>query len=182
MESSVESASSLVNIRAGGAEDLSAVQAIVDQVVPVMNAAGNFQWNATYPQRANFERDLANGELWVAVHDQRVVGVIVCSFQTPEEYSALSGRWDLSLPSLVPHRMAVDPAAKRLGVAKALLHFAEDLALSRGLERIRVDTCTRNVPTMSLFPKLGYNPVGEIELQGKPPDHWFMCFEKLLTT
>jgi GNAT superfamily N-acetyltransferase len=167
-------------IRAGKAEDLDAIQAIIVQVVPVMNAAGNFQWNETYPLRANFERDLENKELWVACHEDRVVGAIVCSFETPEEYAALGSAWDLSVPSLVPHRMAVDPAMKGLGVAKVLLTFAEELAQSRGLDRIRVDTCTRNAPTMSLFPKLGYSPVGEIQLRGKAPDLWFMCYEKIL--
>jgi ribosomal protein S18 acetylase RimI-like enzyme len=169
-----------ISIRAGSVEDLDVVQAIIAQVVPVMNAAGNFQWNDTYPLRANFEKDLENKELWVACNEGRVVGVIVCSFETPEEYAALGDAWDVSLPCLVPHRMAVDPAVKGLGIAKALLTFAEDLALSRGLDRIRVDTCTRNAPTMSLFPKLGYAAMGEIQLRGKAPDLWFMCFEKIL--
>lgn len=168
-----------VSIRAGCIDDLDAIQAIIAQVVPVMNAASNFQWNESYPLRANFEADLMHGELWVACNEGKIVGVIVCSFETPEEYAALNC-WDVSLPCLVPHRMAVDPAAKGLGVAKALLAFAEELALSRGLDRVRVDTCTRNAPTMSLFPKLGYVAKGEIQLRGKAPDLWFMCFEKIL--
>ncbi len=177
---SMSSESVEVLVRAGATEDLDTIEAIIAQVVPVMNAEGNLQWNSTYPLRFHFQKDLDKKELWVACHNNKVLGVIVCSFETPEEYSALGSHWDVGIPSLVPHRMAVDPTAKRLGVAKTLLKFAETLAVSRGLDRIRVDTCTRNSATMSLFPQLGYTSMGEIQLHGKPPELWFMCFEKLL--
>jgi GNAT superfamily N-acetyltransferase len=86
----------------------------------------------------------------------------------------------MNVRTVVPHRMAVHPGYKGLGIAKQLLMHAEEIALSKDISIVRVDTCTRNPATMKLFPSLGYIAIGEIFLKGKPLDHKFMCFEKML--
>lgn len=168
-----------VIVRQAKTNDIESICGIIRQVVPLMNDHGNFQWNQDYPLYGDFEKDVANDELWVATCGNKIAGVIALSHEQPKEYFELE--WDKSVQVLVPHRMAVHPDFRGYGIAKKLLQFAEDLALSYHINIIRVDTCTRNSATTKLFPSLGYIAIGEITLEGKPPDHKFMCYEKYLT-
>ena len=66
MASSASDYRSFVKVRAATVDDLDAIEVIVQQVVKAMNDSGNFQWDQVYPLRADFAKDIANGELWVA--------------------------------------------------------------------------------------------------------------------
>jgi len=88
--------------------------------------------------------------------------------------------WDTAEPAIVVHRLAVDPACRGQGVAAALMHQAETVARSRGIDVLRVDTNTKNLATQRLFPKLGYVKAGEIGLSFRPGLR-FCCYEKRLT-
>jgi GNAT superfamily N-acetyltransferase len=167
-------------VRRASEEDLDTICEMIRLVVPKMNNLGNYQWNDTYPLRTDFSRDLDANQLWVATINSAVAGVIAICNEQPEEYAGID--WDVSVNALVPHRMAVHPMFNGRGVAKVLLQFAEEFAVAQGIKIVRVDTCTKNPATMSLFPKLGYLEKGEIILTGKPADHRFMCFEKILST
>jgi ribosomal protein S18 acetylase RimI-like enzyme len=182
-----------VSIREAVETDVAAIMNIVRLVLPIMNEIGNYQWDHEYPLEANFMNDISNHELWVAVKpktsvkegdtldeedEEEVVGMIALLFEQPEEYALLD--WDISLKAMVPHRLAVSPHCKGMGISKLLMKFAEEHALAHGLDRIRIDTCTINPVTMSLFPSLGYVKQGETKLKGAPQYLDFACFEKVL--
>ena len=87
--------------------------------------------------------------------------------------------WDISEPAMVVHRLAVDPAFRGAGVASSLMQTAERIAVKRAISVVRVDTNTQNAATQRLFPKLGYQLAGEINLQFRPGLRFF-CYEKRL--
>jgi ribosomal protein S18 acetylase RimI-like enzyme len=60
------------------------------------------------------------------------------------------------------HRLVVDPASFRTGVATALLRFAE--AAEDGVGRIVVSTGERNAPARALYARAGYRLVGRREV------------------
>ncbi|MFD1467727.1 GNAT family N-acetyltransferase [Hymenobacter caeli] len=166
-------------VRRATASDLPAVLALVHRVVPLMRAAGNFQWSADYPNAAVFETDLARGQLWVAEllgHPQLAGAAALTQDQDPEYAQA---DWDAAEPALVVHRLAVAPEAQGRGVAGALLAQAEHEARALGLRTMRVDTNSENAATQRLFPKLGYRFAGEITLAFRPGLRFF-CYEKWL--
>ncbi|GGF01038.1 hypothetical protein GCM10011383_09820 [Hymenobacter cavernae] len=142
-----------------------------------MNAAGNLQWSADYPNEAVFQRDIDRQHLWVAELDGELVGIAALTNDQDEEY--IQADWDVTETALVTHRLAVDPAAQGKGVAAALLNKAEDLAREQGVQVLRVDTNSENKATQRLFPKLGYRFAGEISL-GFRPGLRFFCYEKRL--
>lgn len=81
---------------------------------------------------------------------------------------ALAGTVSLLLdtPPNQPHRAEIAklmtrPAARRAGVARALLHAAEAEALRRGRRLLVLDTATDG-GAASLYERLGYQRVGEI--------------------
>jgi ribosomal protein S18 acetylase RimI-like enzyme len=157
--------------------DRPAILALVRRVVPLMNASGNFQWSADYPNEAVFTADIEQNHLWVAELDGAVAGVAALTQDQDAEYAQAD--WDVTEPALVTHRLAVDPAAQGQGVALALMEQAETQAVAQGLRVLRVDTNSENAATQRLFPKLGYRFAGEITL-GFRPGLRFFCYEKWL--
>ena len=157
--------------------DLPAILALLRRVVPLMQAGGNFQWSADYPNAEVFTNDIARQQLWVAELDGAVAGVAALTQDQDAEYAQAD--WDMTEPALVTHRLAVNPAAQGQGVARALMEQAEKQAVAQGLHALRVDTNSENTATQRLFPKLGYRFAGEITL-GFRPGLRFFCYEKRL--
>jgi ribosomal protein S18 acetylase RimI-like enzyme len=157
--------------------DIPAILALVRRVVPLMNASGNFQWSADYPNEAVFRADIAQHHLWVAELDGALAGLAALTQDQDTEYAQAD--WDATEPALVTHRLAVDPAAQGKGIALALMAEAETQAVAQGLRVLRVDTNSENTATQRLFPKLGYRFAGEITLAFRPGLRFF-CYEKRL--
>lgn len=157
-------------------DDLPAILTLVRRVVPLMNAAGNFQWEDSYPNEAVFRQDIARQHLWLVELDGQLAGIAALTHNDQDaEYAQAD--WDVTEPALVTHRLAVDPAAQGKGVAALLLQKAEELARQQGLRVLRVDTNSENQATQRLFPKLGYRFAGEITLAFRPGLRFF-CYEK----
>lgn len=166
-----------LTIRRATMADLLAVVALVQAVVPRMNAAGNMQWTSEYPNEAVFRRDIERHHLWVAERLGVLEGVAALTQDQDPEYA--DADWDAAETALVTHRLAVFPEAQGRGVAGALLAQAEHEARTLGLRTLRVDTNSENVATQRLFPKLGYRFAGEIKLAFRPGLRFF-CYEKWL--
>jgi len=150
---------------------------LVSKVVPLMQAAGNFQWGNDYPNPEVFTKDIAITQLWVAEMEDEVVGVSAITTDQDPEYA--DAGWDINDKAIVTHRLAVDPDRQGMGIAKALMMQAEVVAKTTGITILRVDTNSENKATQALFPKLGYQFSGEISL-AKRPGLRFFCYEKLL--
>lgn len=165
-------------VRLGTTDDLEGIMKIVKAVVPLMQAEGNFQWDEVYPTEAAFAEDIGKGQCWVVVKDDIVLGVTALTEDQSPEYADCG--WDLSIPSIVPHRMAVSPDARRQGVAGMMYAKAEDLARERGFTRVRVDTNKVNAPMNAAIRKAGFTYSGEINLSTKPKDMRFNTYEKIL--
>ncbi|TWI94042.1 N-acetylglutamate synthase-like GNAT family acetyltransferase [Mucilaginibacter frigoritolerans] len=164
-------------IRLANLSDIPAIMQLIAGVVPVMNAAGNFQWDNTYPNAAVFEEDIALNQLWVADIDGDVAGIAAITTDQEPEYAAMG--WDINEMAIVTHRLAVSVNHQGKGIAAALLQQADEVARNRGISKLRIDTNTQNQATQKLFPKLGYTYAGEIGL-GFRPNLRFYCYEKVL--
>jgi GNAT superfamily N-acetyltransferase len=166
-----------MRIRLATREDLPALMELMRRVVPLMLAAGNLQWDETYPNETVFQRDIDLGQLWVADVETCIAGVAAITMDQEPDYAQVG--WDINEPAVVVHRLAVDPSFRGAGVAGALMQRAEEVAAERGITVLRVDTNTKNAATQRLFPKLGYLLAGEIGLQFRPGLRFF-CYEKRL--
>lgn len=167
----------MLTLRRAALADLPAILRLVAQVVPLMNATGNYQWTSEYPNQAVFEKDIAQHHLWVAELGGELAGIAALTQDQDAEYA--DADWDAAEPALVTHRLAVAPSAQGHGVAQALLAQAEHEARALGLRTLRVDTNSENAATQRLFPKLGYRFAGEIKLAFRPGLRFF-CYEKRL--
>jgi GNAT superfamily N-acetyltransferase len=168
-----------MTIRLATLNDLPPILQLIAEVVPDMNAAGNFQWDNTYPNAKVFENDIAYGQLWVADADGDIAGIAAITTDQEPEYAEVD--WDLNEIAIVTHRLAVSARHRGQGIAASLLQQAEKEAISRGIKTLRIDTNSNNKATRQLFPKLGYEFAGEIGL-GFRPNLRFYCYEKRLDT
>ena len=164
-------------IRLAILNDIQNIMQLVSEVVPLMIAGGNLQWDSDYPNPEKFADDIAHGKLWVAEIENKIAGVSAITTDQDPEYADVG--WDLSEIAIVTHRLAVSVHHRGLGVAEALLQKAEDEALRRGIITLRIDTNSMNTATQKLFPKLGYIYAGEIGLSYRPSLRFF-CYEKRL--
>ena len=165
-------------IRLAALNDIPDILNLIAEVVPLMIAEGNFQWDNSYPNAGVFENDIALGQLWVAANNEDIAGVAAITTDQEPEYAAVG--WDITEPAIVTHRLAVSGRYRGRGVATALLLQAEQVAINKGIRILRIDTNTNNMATQRLFPKLGYVFAGETGL-GFRPNLRFYCYEKRLS-
>jgi len=166
-----------MHLRLATLADVPEIMQLIAGVVPVMQAAGNFQWNSDYPNPEVFESDIDQNQLWVAEDAGEIAGVIAITTDQPPEYADVG--WDINETAIVVHRLAVSINHQGKGAAALMMHQAEVVARERGINIMRIDTNSTNKVTRQLFPKLGYEFVGEIGLAFRP-NLRFYCYEKLL--
>lgn len=166
-----------MQIRPATPGDIPAILTLIRTVIPAMRAAGNLQWDDTYPNAEVFAADIALNQLWIAEIEQNVAAVAAITTTQEHEYAQVG--WDLTELAVVVHRLAVDPALRGKGIAAALMQQAETVARSLGVTILRVDTSAQNDATQRLFPKLGYQYAGEITLVFRPGLR-ILCYEKRL--
>ncbi len=164
-------------IRLATLKDIPAIMQLVSEVVPLMNAGGNFQWDTSYPNSEIFTEDIKHEKLWLAETEGKIAGISAITTDQDPEYAQVG--WDLSETAIVTHRLAVGPHYRGQGIALLLLEQAEKEAIRRGIHTLRVDTNSNNAVTQKLFPKLGYVYSGEIGLSFRPGLR-FYCYEKRL--
>jgi len=164
-----------MTIRQATLTDIPSIMQLIAEVVPAMNALGNFQWDSTYPNAQVFEKDIALNQLWVEDVDGVIAGIAAITTDQEPEYADVG--WDITETAIVTHRLAVSGKYRGRGIAAALLMQAEQEAINRGINLLRIDTNVANQATQKLFPKLGYSFAGEIGL-GFRPNLRFYCYEK----
>ncbi|NHA04084.1 GNAT family N-acetyltransferase [Mucilaginibacter sp. HC2] len=164
-------------IRLATLNDVPQIMKLIAEVVPIMIASGNLQWDNNYPNSTVFTTDINKNQLWVAEVEGQIAGVTAITTDQEPEYAKVG--WDITEIALVTHRLAVSPQYRGLGIAAALLLQAENEAQLRDIKILRIDTNTSNQATQKLFPKLGYLYAGEIDLSFRPGLR-FCCYEKRL--
>lgn len=165
-----------MHLRLAQLSDLPAILRLLREVVPLMQAGGNQQWNAEYPSEAAFARDIELGQLWVVgAEGGGVVGVAAITTDQQPEYA--DAGLDIHETAIVVHRLAVDPAQRGTGIATALMQQAELIARERGISVLRLDTNTQNFAAQRFFTGLGYVLAGEVSFAGRTGLR-FLCYEK----
>lgn len=155
--------------------DIPQIMKLIKEVVPIMIENGNLQWDENYPNEEVFEKDIMQNQLWVAEVDGVIAGISAITTDQEPEYASVG--WDINETAIVTHRLAVGNRYRGKGIAKALLLKAEEVAIERGINILRIDTNSKNEATQKLFPMLGYEFSGEIGLRFRPGLR-FLCYEK----
>ncbi|MBJ6361235.1 GNAT family N-acetyltransferase [Paenibacillus sp. GCM10012307] len=162
-------------IREAYTEDLASIQEFIHKTVDVMHEEGSDQWDSSYPQIRHFKEDIEHHSLYVKETDEGVQACITVDQKMASLYKDIAWTHPED-PAMTFHRLAVNPHARKGGLAKELIQFAENLAAAQGIRWIRIDTYSLNYKAQTLFTRLGYTKKGEIVYPGK--SHPFYCYEK----
>ena len=114
----------------------------VAQIAALEEATFSLPWDEA-SIRAELDNPLALWLVWV--EDEQVLGYV--GSQTVFEDADILN-------------VAVQPAARRRGIAEALMTALESRLSERGAERITLEVRASNAPAIALYRKLGYAQVG----------------------
>lgn len=146
-----------------------------DLCIARMRAEGIDQWDEVYPSDAIIERDRLAGTLHVTRRGTHILGCVTLDTSHDPLWAGMA--WFIpSARSAAVHRLMVDPAAQRRGLARQLMADAERRARELGFLAVHLDCFMANPAALALYERLGYRRVGTAQMRKGP----FVGFEKVL--
>ena len=154
-----------LRFRKGAEKDVERIMELVADAQNWFRGQEIDQWQDGYPTREIILSDILGGENYLVEYNGVIVATCVVSFAGEPTYDEVYGKgWLNENRYAVVHRIAVADECRRKGIAKEILHYAEELSAERGIADIRIDTHRDNVAMRSLLKKLGYTHCGRITL------------------
>lgn len=146
--------------------DLHPVWDILRQAIIRRKADGSEQWQDGYPNPGVIQRDIERGAGFVLTDKNTIIGYAAVLVNDEPEYARIEGKWLTNSDFVVVHRIAVSENYIGKGLAKRILGFVEDYAITNHTYSIKADTNFDNIAMMKTFEKLGYVYCGEVYFRG----------------
>lgn len=135
-----------------------------------------------YPIRQNAIDGIADSNLYVARHNEKIVGSIILNHEPESAY--YNSKWAFEsdyLDIFVIHTFVVHPDFLKCGVGKTLIDFSVEHSVKSQVKSIRLDVYEKNTPAIKLYEKCGFKYVDTVDLElGKYGLDWFKLYERLL--
>lgn len=156
--------------------DIDRIMIILKDVIAEMKTYNNTQWDDTYPNYDTFKKDVENKTLYVYKDNDIIKGFVCLDFIEPKEYEDIN--WRKKDKALVLHRLAIAAEARNEGIAKKIMNFSKEVAVKNGVNYMKTDTYSINTKMNSLFRKVGYEKVGEMNFLGR--EFIFYCYDLII--
>ena len=154
-----------LRFRKGSESDLERIMEFVTDAQNWFRKQNIDQWQDGYPTRGIISSDISNNENYIVELNGVAIATFVISFAGEPTYNEIKGKgWLNENRYAVVHRIAVADECRRKGIAREILHYAEELSIEQGITDIRIDTHRDNIAMRSLLKKLGYTHCGRITL------------------
>ena len=132
--------------------------AVIDGIGDSLDSVG---WQKdVYPSPELLRDSIQNGELFIGMEDETIIGAMVMNHQFNEEYRKI--HWPTQADdaeATIIHALAVHPMQKQKGYAKQLVQFAIDYARRNQQKAIRIDVLPRNRNAKKLYSGMGFQHV-----------------------
>lgn len=156
--------------------DISPIWEILQQAIQRRKEDGSNQWQDGYPNPEVVQKDIEKGEGFVLADGETIIGYSAVLINDEPVYAKIEGNWLTNDDFVVMHRVAVSENYLGKGLAKLMLKYIEDFALSNNIYSVKADTNFDNIAMMKIFKKLGYSYCGEVYFRGSPRK----AYEKVL--
>ena len=173
-----------MNVRKAVESDLEQIENLYNELCDYLEGHENYPgWiKGVYPTRADAQKGLEDGALFVAQIDEEIAGTFILRHEPEEGYR--NGNWltenDYSRIYVV-YTFAVHPRFLKKRVGMEMLSFIEHMAKEEKCLSIRLDVVKGNIPAERLYKKMGYRLIGTVSLgyeaYGLP---WYHLYEKVL--
>lgn len=146
--------------------DLPQIWQIISDAIDRRGAEGSQQWQNGYPNLQTIEDDIKAGFGYVWENDQEIGAYAAVIFDIEPAYEEIAEEWKNSGEYAVIHRVAVSQTHLGKGISTFIFQDIEEIARSRGVASIRVDTNFDNEPMLHIFRKCGYQYRGKVYFRG----------------
>lgn len=154
----------VMNLRKTETKDIKRVLEIYEEGRSSLREDGVDQWQDEGPTLNSLKLDMERGYSYVLEDRGEVLGTLAIVEGVGPTYLKIKGRWLNQRPYITIHRFAVSKSSKNRGFGKLMFHESEQLAKTKGITSIRVDTHNDNLKMNSLLISLGYLYCGIITL------------------
>lgn len=166
-----------MQIRKAIPADAESIMQIFRQAQTGLRVQGVNQWQNGYPNMEIVDMDIMSGNCLVCVVNGLIGASFVLTFEPEATYDRIySGQWLSEGQYGIIHRMAAADAFKGRGLGAEMIEMAEQIALSRGIRSIKVDTHRDNNPMQNLLRNNKFQYCGVIYLDNGQER---LAFEKL---
>jgi ribosomal protein S18 acetylase RimI-like enzyme len=139
------------------------------------------QWQYNNPSKKTFIDDINLKELYVYELNQQIIGMIAIKSGIEKTYLKIyDGHWSYDKPYMTIHRLAIHQDFLGKKIADQLVFFADQLAKSKDIDYMRIDTHVDNKYAIKLFTNHNYKKVGYILLEQDQGDLKRLAFDKLI--
>ncbi|WP_313385849.1 GNAT family N-acetyltransferase [Chishuiella sp.] len=168
-----------LTLRKATQDDADRIWEILQQAILKRKEEGSTQWQEGYPNPNVINDDITKGIGYVVFHSENnsIIGYVVIMDDIEPAYNELSGgKWLTDGKYVVVHRLATAQDVKIKGLGTWVMQQVENVALSKNITSIKVDTNFDNDGMLRVFEKLNYIYCGEVFFRGGSR----RAFEKLL--
>lgn len=173
-----------INIELGKSTDIDELEQLYDELNDYLSAGVNYPgWKkGIYPVRQNAVSGIENGNLYVARHNEKIVGSIILSHVPEPAYYKVKWKTDCDYSEvLVIYTFVVHPDYLKCGIGKDLMDFAVNQGIECNAKSIRLDVYEQNMPAIKLYEKCGFEYIDTVDLGlGNYGLDWFKLYEKLI--
>lgn len=123
------------------------------------------QWQDEGPSLESLLVDMENNFSYVLVDGEEIVGTTAVTEGIDKTYLEIEGAWLNGEDYITVHRFAVAQSSRGKGYGKKMFKEIAELAKSKGIKNIRVDTHKDNDSMKGLLESLDYKYCGIIRLE-----------------
>lgn len=164
------------HFRIANNSDIPLIWEILQKAIIRRKLDGSDQWQDGYPNPEVIKDDIEKGVGFVLTEEDVIIGYSAVLINDEPAYAKIEGKWLSNEDFVVLHRVAIADQHLGKGLAKRILAFIEDLALSHDIYSVKADTNYDNLAMMKTFENSGYTYCGEVYFRGSPRK----AYEKLL--
>ncbi|MEO6136835.1 MAG: GNAT family N-acetyltransferase [Ginsengibacter sp.] len=163
-------------LRKATSSELPVIWNILQQAIEQRKQDGSTQWQNGYPNEQTVLNDFTNGNAYVLLDHDLIIGCCAIIFGIEPTYIDIQGSWLTDGDYATIHRVAISNDVKGKGVATQMFTMIEALCIEQKVYSIKVDTNFDNVPMLKILDRLGYLYCGEILVSSAPRK----AYEKVL--
>ena len=151
-----------MEIRHTRKEDIPVIMELFEHAKAFMRSRGNLtQWNDGYPSVEIITADIDNGNSYVFIENDEIVGTFTFIIGEDPTYQIIEdGEWHSSQPYGTIHRIA--SSGKTKGLAKACFDYC-----SKKINYLRIDTHEDNQPMQDAILRYGFRKCGIIYVRDR---------------
>ncbi|WP_281636122.1 GNAT family N-acetyltransferase [Flavobacterium marginilacus] len=154
------------SFRKATASEIPEVWKILQQAIVRRKKDGSEQWQDGYPNLQSVQNDVEKGQGFVLTEGETIAGYSAVLINDEPEYAKIIGEWLTNDDFVVFHRVAISENHLGKGLAKKILEYIEDFALSNNIYSVKADTNFDNTAMLKIFEKSGYKYCGKVYFRG----------------